>query len=300
MTPAAALLDRLRQAGATVSLRPDGKLSLQPARVLTPELLAEAKGHRDELVALLASPPPRDDPAPEPRPTSLSGAERERIARQTDRELERENRATMERLFGDASPPPAAVIETAPQGPPRPSEAEIEARGDALLAEAQANPAVRITDEAKAAEYFHSRAIADAINGAKQRPHAQLPKSTPPALGALPLWEPPITEPHDGSDAEAEEHLSQLSAAMSIAFTGNLDGSVEVRTRQDGGSWSAPLPPRFEARPSWWSAERTGWCTGCAAPSTWRADPHAPSAIVLHWRCIRCGPEREASGNAAA
>lgn len=38
----------------------------------------------------------------------------------------------------------------------------IEARAADLLAKARANPAITITDEAKAADYFRSRAIADA------------------------------------------------------------------------------------------------------------------------------------------
>jgi hypothetical protein len=62
MTPAAAFLDRLRQSGVSVSLRPNGKLWMQPKAALTPELLAAAKGARDELAALLVLKPPARRP----------------------------------------------------------------------------------------------------------------------------------------------------------------------------------------------------------------------------------------------
>jgi hypothetical protein len=46
----------------------------------------------------------------------------------------------------------------------QPDEATISARVAELLAQCRANPAIRVTDEAKAADYFRARAIA--------RPHA--------------------------------------------------------------------------------------------------------------------------------
>lgn len=52
--PAAHFLDRLGERGLSVSLRPDGKLWLEPKAALTTELLAEAKIRREDLVALLA------------------------------------------------------------------------------------------------------------------------------------------------------------------------------------------------------------------------------------------------------
>ena len=105
MTPAAAVLVRLQQAGASITLRPGGKLWLQPLRVLTPDLLAEARAYRDEIFALLNALPEA--------PTTL---------------LE-------------------AVAHHAAE----------------LLEAAERNPAIRITDRAKAMEYFAARATADAI-----------------------------------------------------------------------------------------------------------------------------------------
>jgi hypothetical protein len=50
---AAAILARLTAAGYRVSLRPDGRVSLRPAP--PPDLLAEARQHRDELARLVAA-----------------------------------------------------------------------------------------------------------------------------------------------------------------------------------------------------------------------------------------------------
>ena len=50
---AAALLARLTAAGCRVTLRPDGRISLRPAP--PPDLLAEARQHRDELARLVAA-----------------------------------------------------------------------------------------------------------------------------------------------------------------------------------------------------------------------------------------------------
>jgi hypothetical protein len=64
--------------------------------------------------------------------------------------------------------------------------------------------------------------------------------------------------------------------------------AVAAYTRRPDGSWSSQLPvraPQFETTPR---ADHTtlpsctGWCSGCAAPSTWRATP--PN----QWHCIRC------------
>jgi hypothetical protein len=54
----------------------------------------------------------------------------------------------------DTAPLPAGVI-------PLPSPDAIARRAAELLAEARANPAICITDDAKAAVYFESRAIAE-------------------------------------------------------------------------------------------------------------------------------------------
>jgi hypothetical protein len=50
---AAALLARLTASGYRVTLRPDGRVSLRPAP--PPDLLAEARQHRDELARLVAA-----------------------------------------------------------------------------------------------------------------------------------------------------------------------------------------------------------------------------------------------------
>jgi hypothetical protein len=53
---AATLLARLTAAGCRVTLRPDGRVSLRPAPA--PDLLAEARQHRDELARLIAATTP--------------------------------------------------------------------------------------------------------------------------------------------------------------------------------------------------------------------------------------------------
>ena len=64
---AAVLLARLTAAGCRVTLRPDGRISLRPAP--PPDLLAEARQHRDELARLCAATTPKVDAPSKPRPT---------------------------------------------------------------------------------------------------------------------------------------------------------------------------------------------------------------------------------------
>ena len=98
--------------------------------------------------------------------------------------------------------------------------------------------------------------------------------------------------PHNGTDPKAEAHLAQLSPEAHTAFTGSANGAVEARQRQPNGNWSSSLtvhPPRFDTRAYASLPVCTGWCTGCGAPSTWRADPSpAPGPTVRHWHCVRC------------
>ena len=92
MTPAAALLSRLRERGVNVSLRPDGKLFLQPKIALTPDLLVEAKKHRDALAALL-----------EAETTPLSPAECQVVGERLVHALEQQDRASERRWQAGAA-----------------------------------------------------------------------------------------------------------------------------------------------------------------------------------------------------
>jgi hypothetical protein len=284
MTPASDLLGRIRAAGVSVSLEPDGRLRVQPLSALPSDLLAAAKAHRDELVAQLArdgaaAPASAATAAGDPAP--LFPAARQRIAERLDAQLARENEATNARWQQR-----------------KPNEAAIQARAAEVLARACANHASGIADEAKAAEYFRSRAISELMREAEARmeaaPMPAPPPSVSPAAPEPPPEPPPLTEepPRDGPDPEADEHLSRLTPAAHAAFTSSPKGIVEARQREPTGRWSSPLtlrPPRFDTPANVSLPVCTGWCSGCGAPSAWRADPPAPNPAVLYWRCARCG-----------
>jgi hypothetical protein len=57
-------------------------------------------------------------------------------------------------------------------------------------------------------------------------------------------------------------------------------------------------PPRFVAPARWWAAARTGWCTGCGGPSTWRTDPPPAPSPSVRWRCTRCASNIPGDRNA--
>jgi hypothetical protein len=139
------------------------------------------------------------------------------------------------------------------------------------------------------------RAIADSMRegAARTEAPARSPSPTASPAGPEPPPGPPLIEgsPHDVPEAEA--HFAHLSPSAYAAFTASPSGLVAARQRQPDGSWSRPLavrPARFDTPPHASLPVCTGWCTGCGAPSTWRADPpQAPNPTVLRWRCIRCG-----------
>lgn len=49
------VLEPLIAAGLTATVRPDGRLSVTPAALITPELDAYIRAHRDELIAVLTT-----------------------------------------------------------------------------------------------------------------------------------------------------------------------------------------------------------------------------------------------------
>jgi hypothetical protein len=128
LTGADTFLDRLRASGVSVSLPSDGKLWLQPKDALTPELLAEARTHKDDIVALLRVPQPIPDSNPAAKSEDdwpdrlLSETERQRIRANLDALLARQNEATNAR-----------------RQKRQPDESAISACAAELLAEAQAN-----------------------------------------------------------------------------------------------------------------------------------------------------------------
>jgi len=130
--------------------------------------------------------------------------------------------------------------------------------------------------------------------GVTQHASAGTEATTTPQRPATPSAVP---EPSPTSDAEAglatsvpdpEAHLSLLTPEAHTAFTNAPNGTVKARVRQPDGGWSAAMPvrpPRFDTRAEASLPVCTGWCSGCGAPSTWRADQ---SPTTRHWHCVRC------------
>jgi len=165
MTAADALFGRLRASGVSVLLRLDGKLWLEPKTALTPELLAAAKAHRDALTTLLT---------PRPVQKNYEGArEGSESAGQNGQDGENEENGIVGPASCRADPLDAAFsfFSTSPDGPvenaaippadPEPDLATVSARAAEMLAAAENRPGTRITDLAKATDYFRGRAIAE-------------------------------------------------------------------------------------------------------------------------------------------
>jgi hypothetical protein len=135
MTAAAALLDRLKQLGVAAAIKGTG-LRLRPASRVPFDLLAELRTHKPAVMALLTT--AANNPVRLPRP--LADAEE-----------------------AEADPPAAAQAGTQPE-PARGQTASLcdpDAEWVREMAEAlMANTAHRITDRAKAMQYFRGRALA--------------------------------------------------------------------------------------------------------------------------------------------
>jgi hypothetical protein len=183
---AAAALARLRAAGGEAVVV-DGRLKLRAARPLPDALVAEVRAHKPELLALLAA----NEIAPDPEPSTvcpacgcdlwwrvsvLSGGPGPWRCTYCDtppRDAWQDGCC----IPGDweADPPPAEApaqrnCPPVPDAPPRERHtpephapatcARIDALAAELMTEAEANPAVRITDRTKALAYFRAHAAA--------------------------------------------------------------------------------------------------------------------------------------------
>lgn len=213
MTPlktltSADFLDRLRKRGIRVSLRPDGRLWLEPKAALTPDLLAEAKAHKDAIAVLLASQNGEASATSSGAPATLdradeagglSEAECRGIAARVNQVLASENEATAARWRRLRQPDDDFNLnaddpsETAAPSPADPTAA-VAVRAEELLAQAERSSVIRIKDHAAAALYYRGRA---ALELAPERLDPTIHRMRPPD------WSDPRDEPRSGDRCSA-------------------------------------------------------------------------------------------------